>query len=88
MVSRLGLPASRNVVPSGLCPFCEVPYDVALGVGSDDEHALSAMRCADTARAKHVPLRIVPARGQVSENVSKPSRSERWNVFHEDDSWS
>jgi hypothetical protein len=43
------------------------------------------MRCADTARAEHVPLRIVPARGQVSENVSKSARSERWNVFQEDE---
>jgi hypothetical protein len=29
-------------------------------------------------------LRIVPHRGQVSENDSEPPRSESWGVFHED----
>lgn len=34
--------------------------------------------------SQHAPPRIVPHCGQVSENSSKPSRSEYWGVFHED----
>jgi hypothetical protein len=29
------------------------------------------------------PFRIVPERGQVSENVTKPPNKDTWNVFHE-----
>ena len=35
--------------------------------------------------AQHSPARIIPQRGQVSENSSKPARSEDWGVFHEDE---
>jgi hypothetical protein len=35
-------------------------------------------------RPQHTPFSIEPQRGQVSENPSKPSRSEHWGVFHED----
>jgi hypothetical protein len=34
-------------------------------------------------RSEHSPLRIVPHRGQVSENNSKSPRSEYWRVLHE-----
>jgi hypothetical protein len=34
--------------------------------------------------AEHSPPRIIPQRGQVSENTSKPARSEVWGVLHED----
>jgi hypothetical protein len=33
--------------------------------------------------AQHSPSRIIPQRGQVAENTSKPARSEDWGVFHE-----
>ena len=46
------------------------------------------MRCANVDRPQHSPFRIIPHRGQVPENTSKPSRSEHWGVFHEDESWS
>jgi hypothetical protein len=55
-----------------------VPYSDAVGVGSNNPNALSSMRRAGVARAEHSPLRIEPQRGQVSENTSKPSTSERW----------
>jgi hypothetical protein len=32
--------------------------------------------------AEHSPFRIVPQRGQVSENSMKPPRSDRWRVLH------
>lgn len=35
--------------------------------------------------AQHSPSRIIPQLGQVSENTSKPSRSEHWRVLHEDE---
>jgi hypothetical protein len=38
--------------------------------------------------AQHTPARIVPHRGQVAENSTKPPRSEHWRVFHERESWS
>jgi hypothetical protein len=34
--------------------------------------------------SQHSPSRIIPHFGQVSENSSKPARSEHWRVFHED----
>ena len=34
-------------------------------------------------RSKRSPLRIEPHLGQVSENSTKPPRSENWRVFHE-----
>jgi hypothetical protein len=47
---------------------------------------LSSVRCSNVVRSQHHPLRIVPDRGQVSENTSKPARSEDWGVLHEDES--
>ena len=35
--------------------------------------------------AQHAPRRIIPHRGQVSENGSKSPASESWGVFHEDE---
>jgi len=34
-------------------------------------------------RSQHRPFRIVPERGQVSENNSKSPRSKHWGVLHE-----
>jgi len=34
--------------------------------------------------AQHSPFCIIPHFGQVSENSSKPARSEHWGVLHED----
>jgi hypothetical protein len=36
--------------------------------------------------AQTTPPRIIPQLGQVSENSSKPARSEHWGVFHERES--
>jgi len=45
---------------------------VAAGVGhGEDEDALASVGSARVGRSKHRPLRIVPERGQVSENVSE-----------------
>ena len=43
------------------------------------------MAGANIGRSKTTPFRIEPERGQVAENVSKPSRNEPWHVFQEDE---
>jgi hypothetical protein len=43
------------------------------------------MRSANGGRSQHSPFRIVPERGQVSEDNVEPSTSESWGVFHEDE---
>jgi hypothetical protein len=40
------------------------------------------MRRSGVDCSQHSPFRIVPQRGQVSENDAKPPRSEYWRVFH------
>jgi hypothetical protein len=50
--------------------------------------SLSDVGRSGVVRAQHTPFRIVPQRGQVSENSSKPSTSEHWGVFHEDEAGS
>ncbi len=55
-----------------------------LGVGHDP-HALPFVRRSGVASPEHSPPRIIPQRGQVSENASKPARSEHWGVLHEDE---
>jgi hypothetical protein len=56
----------------------------AVGVGQDP-NPLPAVRGAEIVRSQHAPLRIEPQRGQVSKYSSKPTRSEHWAVFHEDE---
>jgi len=56
-----------------------------LGVGHDPD-AFSLMRRTGVASPEHSPFRIIPHRGQVAENTSKPPRSEHWGVLHEDES--
>jgi hypothetical protein len=46
------------------------------------------VRRSGIVRPQHTPFRIEPQRGQVSENSSKPSISEHWGVFHEDEAGS
>jgi hypothetical protein len=53
-------------------------------VGSNDPDALTKMEGATVGSRKHVPARIKPERGQVSENNSEPARSEHWGVLHSD----
>lgn len=57
----------------------------AVGVGSHNPDAVSLMRRSSVASPEHSPPRIIPQRGQVSENASKPARSEHWGVLHEDE---
>jgi len=42
------------------------------------------VRGTNGGRGETIPLRIVPAGGQVPENVSHPSNKETWDILHED----
>jgi hypothetical protein len=85
-LDKLGVPALGllcGTEPS----FWLLPKSVAVGVGycpRCHEDPITAVRGADGGSWDAIPARIVPARGQVSENLSEPSRSESWRVFHED----
>jgi len=57
---------------------------LASGVGNNPE-PVAAVRGANGGSWYAVPPRIIPERGQVSENVSKPSTKERCDVFHDDE---
>jgi hypothetical protein len=57
-------------------------------VGSKNPDSFSAVGRPGIASPQHTPFRIEPHRGQVSENPSKPSTSEQWGVFHEDEAGS
>jgi hypothetical protein len=54
-----------------------VPYGLALGVGHDED-PVTSVRGADGGSGYAVPLRVIPARGQVAEYVShSPSKETR-----------
>lgn len=42
------------------------------------------MRRADIGSAQHSPSRVIPERGQVTEDSSESASNESWAVFHED----
>ena len=50
---------------------------VARGVGQNPD-PVPPVRSAGMVRAQHSPPRIIPHLGQVSENSSKPPKSEHW----------
>jgi hypothetical protein len=55
---------------------------MARGVGNNPD-PVAAVRGADGGRRYAIPLRVIPARGQVSEYVSHSANKEPWNVLHE-----
>ena len=55
----------------------------ARGVGHNPD-AIPAVKCTNGGSRYAVPLRIVPERGQVSENVSRPPSKQSCDVFHDD----
>ncbi len=51
----------------------------------EDEEPLPPVGSADRRRAEHLPFRIVPERGQTTEDGAEPSRGKQaWDVFQED----
>jgi len=45
---------------------------------------ISDMRGANGGSRNNLPLRIIPERGQVSENGSHPETKQAWDVLHDD----
>jgi hypothetical protein len=65
------------------CMLGEPSFPAHVGVGSHDPHTVSSMRSADVVSSQHIPARIKPERGQVTEDDSEAARSEHWGVLHE-----
>src|SRR6185369_5754087 len=61
-----------------------LPGLLARGVGNNPD-ALTSMQSSDMRSPNNSPSCIKPHLGKVSENGSKPPRSEHWRVFHEDE---
>ena len=68
-----------------MSPTCFPSFAVGVNQRSDDPDAVALVGRTGVACPQHSPSRIVPQRGQVSEYTSKPPRSERWGVLHEDE---
>jgi hypothetical protein len=60
---------------------------LASGVGNNPD-AVSSVRCTNGTRRYAMPFRIIPDRGQVSENGSQPSTKQRCHVLQHSAEWS
>lgn len=58
-----------------------------LGVGHDPD-AVASVACANVGSWYAVPFRIIPDRGQVSENSAQPSTKQCCDVLHDKELWS
>jgi hypothetical protein len=73
--------------------LCSGEYPVPLfqsqacGVGNN-ESPVTEVRGTKCDCRKAIPFCIVPACGQVSENVSNSTGKQAWNVFHKNKLWS
>jgi hypothetical protein len=57
-------------IPSELGPWC-----------SDDENAVAEVRGASGCRRYAIPFSVVPALGQITEDISESGSKEAWDVF-------
>ena len=84
-VRRFGEPSAVTASPGPPRPSCAV----AVGhIPRDDEQPLTAVRRSDRGSGEHVPRRIIPERGQVTEHESEPGSSETWHVLSDDEAGS
>jgi len=60
-----------------------VSESLVLGVGHNPD-SISAVWQSNAGSSYAMPFRVIPERGQVSENFSKPSRKQRCDVLHDD----
>jgi hypothetical protein len=56
------------------------------GVGHDKD-PVAAVRGADGCRWYAIPFRVIPARGQATNDVTKSGSKQPWDVFQQDPSW-
>jgi len=80
MARAIQCPRPYEPPPFFLAPLPLLPSH-ARGVGNNPE-PIALVREANGASRNAVPLRIIPERGQVSENVSKPPPKQSCDVFH------
>jgi hypothetical protein len=80
-VGHIGFKKSLGGRPPERCATAFVL--LASGVGNNPD-AVAAVMGTNGGSRYAVPFRIIPERGQVSENVSKPSTKQSCDVFHED----
>jgi hypothetical protein len=62
-------------------------FAASVGVGNNPE-PVPQVRGANVGSAYAVPFRIIPERGQVSENSLNPPSKQCCDVLHDDDAWS
>lgn len=60
---------------------------VAAGVGNNPD-SVASMRGANMGSGYAMPLRVIPERGQLSENSAQPSSQEACDVLHDDEAGS
>jgi hypothetical protein len=60
---------------------------IVFGVGNNPD-PISSVRGANGGSWDAIPRRIVPERGQASENVSHPETKQAWDVLHDDETGS
>ena len=70
-------------MPSLPLLHCDPLASCPVGVPHNPD-AVPDVRCANGRSGNAVPLRIIPERGQVSENVSKSPSKQSCDVLHED----
>ena len=81
-VSRFGNRFTRSGALSTAAGVIVAPIaEHARGVGHDPD-AFPQVGSANVCRRNNSPLRIIPERGQVAENVSKPPSKQSCDVFH------
>jgi len=89
----------RAAIPRGIPPWAyRVPWSWVVAVRqipsefgpwcSDDEYAIAEVRRADGSRWYAIPFRVIPARGQSTEDVIESGSKEPWDVLQKDPSGS
>jgi len=51
-------------------------------------NSLTVLAPANCVSSNDFPFRVIPERGQVAKNSSKPSIKEHWHVLHDCEAWS
>lgn len=88
MVSKDGLPrVAYSFRPSPGHPLLLVPLELADGVGNDPD-SVPLVRRTNVGSRYAMPLRVIPDRGQVSEDGAESAAPERGDVFDDHPPWS
>src|SRR5690606_23559328 len=75
--------AGRTAAPEVSDSLFSSAVSLAAGI-RNDENSITEVIGANGCRRNAIPLRIIPARGQVSEYDAQPSSKQRCYVLHDD----